>query len=67
MQGQGCGTLMDHIRTANGQTMLCNHCFIRRRVPTSIPPSQRQEEEPPQTQRRSADQGKPVRRDGHNS
>ena len=49
-----------HIRTANGQTMLHNRRFIRRCVPTSIPPGQRQEEEPPQAQRRSARQGKPV-------
>ena len=49
-----------HICTANGQTMLHNRLFICKRVPTSIPPGQKQEEEPPQAQRRSARQGKPV-------
>ena len=61
-----------HICTANGQTLLRNRSFIRRSVPTSIPPGQTQEEEPLQAQRRSVSQGKPIHRlledpHGHNS
>ena len=47
-----------HVHTANGQTVLSNRRFIRRRIPTSIPLGQRQAEEPLQ-QRRSS---KPVHR-----
>ena len=50
-----------HVRTVNGQTLLCNRRLIRRRIPTSIPPGQRQAEEPLQ-QRRSARPSKPVHR-----
>ena len=61
-----------HICTANGQTLLRNCHFIRRRVSTSIPPVQIEEDEPLQAQRRSARQGKPIQRlledsHGHNS